>query len=46
MNKELILEHNNHHGSYANDKSTYDVKAFECDEIGDGGIVSIPHTTR
>ena len=43
MNEELIFDQNN---CYDNDKRTYDVKAFECDEIGDGDIVSIPRTTR
>ena len=32
--------------AYDNDNSTYDVQAFECDEIGDSDIGSIPRTNR
>ena len=46
MDDERILERTNNQGFDEYDKSVCNIKAFECDKIGDGDNVSGPQTTR
>ena len=46
IDDERILGCTHDQGFYDQQENENDVKAFECDEIGDGDIVSGPRTTR
>ena len=45
MDDGLIIEVKHKQGFHDNEERAYDVKAFECDQIGDGDNVSGPCTT-